>query len=163
MSDTQTQEPTAAAPAAGAPSSSQDAGSNRSDNVAYFAIAFAALAVITAVFSVGLAVRAVQRADKIENSPAAAAGGSSQPVKVALTEFAFTPKAITVAANGSVELTNGGTTSHDFTVAGINSGNIEAGDSKTVSLAGLEPGDYEVICNIPGHKEAGMVASLKIT
>ena len=54
----------------GAPVSFEKA-RERSESIAIFAAVFAAIGVLTSLFAVGLSVRAVQRADSIENPPAA--------------------------------------------------------------------------------------------
>jgi len=40
---------------------------------------------------------------------------------------------------------------------------LAAGESETLDLSSLEPGEYEVICAIPGHADAGMKGTLTIT
>ena len=41
------------------------------------------------------------------------------------------------------------------------SDDIASGDSGTLSVD-AEPGDYGVLCTIPGHAEQGMTGSIKI-
>jgi len=134
---------------------------SKTEAVAIFAIAFAAISILTAVFAVGIAVRAAQKADDIQ-APAGGAAASG-PVKVSLSEFKFTPNEISVPQGGSLEVTNTGTTAHDFKVEGIITNAIEAGDSQLVDLSALTPGTYDVECTIPGHKDSGMTATLTIT
>lgn len=61
-------------------------------------------------------------------------------------------------------VTNPSTAPHQFTVAGngvsYRSPTIKAGASGTYTVKALPPGEYQVICDYPGHKAAGMVAKL---
>jgi plastocyanin len=57
---------------------------------------------------------------------------------------------------------------HQFGIEGngINyqSGNISGGNTTTnLTLRGLPAGEYQIVCNFPGHKEGGMVAKLIVT
>lgn len=92
-------------------------------------------------------------------------GAAATAATVDLTEFALTPATVSVPAGGSLEVTNSGTTQHDLAVTGtaVATSGLDAGDSETLDLSGLEPGDYEISCTIPGHADAGMTGSLKIT
>jgi uncharacterized cupredoxin-like copper-binding protein len=108
--------------------------------------------------------------------PAAAAPALGHNVTATLKEFTVNPSA-TQAAAGRVtfRVTNTGTTTHEFVVlrtkypAGAiplkngradESGNVgETGDlavgkTKSVTL-NLKPGHYALICNLPGHYQAG--------
>lgn len=94
---------------------------------------------------------------------------SAQPVlggpvrlKISAKEFAFTPKILNASA-GLVQfvVTNTGTVEHSFVSdeLKIKSGPIKAGRTVTIT-ANATPGTYKVYCDIPGHKELGMVAAL---
>ena len=101
MSDTKTLDPaTTDAPATGSSRPTEPTEAERSDAVAIFAFVFAAIGVLTSLFAVGLSVRAVQRADSIENPPAAASTGGSA-TEVDLTEFKISPNPVNVASSGS--------------------------------------------------------------
>jgi FtsP/CotA-like multicopper oxidase with cupredoxin domain len=91
-----------------------------------------------------------------------ATGGT---VAVELTEFAITPSAVQVAAGGSVQVTNAGATAHNLTIrdTDIATAELAAGETEEVDLSSLAPGDYEIVCTIPGHADAGMTGTLTIT
>lgn len=135
---------------------------NRAEAIALFAIAFAAISILTAIFAVGIAARAVDRAENMPAAPAGSAGGGDT-VSVTMTDFAFTPEAITVAQGGSIEFVNEANQPHDFHVEGLKTPLISGGDSFVLDVSELEPGTYDVWCDIPGHKDAGMKGSLTIS
>jgi len=87
-----------------------------------------------------------------------APAGDGQAVKVEMSEFKFTMAPAEVKA-GTVtfELVNVGTVEHSFIVEGtsVKSEQIRAGQTVTVQ-ADLAPGTYTAVCDVAGHKEAGM-------
>jgi plastocyanin len=103
----------------------------------------------------------------------AACGGSGQPAgstQVTLSEYKFDPSRLS-AKPGKVEfyLVNSGTTTHDMVIADSSgkvvakSDQVQAGGSKTFSIDNLAAGSYQVYCDLPGHKESGMVGTLTVT
>ncbi len=86
-----------------------------------------------------------------------------------MRDFAFEPRTIQVRA-GTVNfvLTNQGGVEHDFAIPALEAHGeheqhvVRPGQSLTVTLD-LRPGTYEAICTIPGHKEAGMVATVEVS
>lgn len=116
----------------------------------------------------------------------AACGGASGPstsIKVTMTDFAFTPNSFTVPAGQqiSADLTNNGATTHSFVImqAGHDvkthftdadkafiywsQAEVPPGESVKASFtAPTEPGEYQILCDIAGHFEAGMVGKLNV-
>ena len=92
----------------------------------------------------------------------AAALGSGTPVT--LSEYAITPTMIDAVPNSTLAIKNGGTVEHNFAVTGTNKRTpmIKPGTGTTLSLSGLKPGTYTVICEVPGHAGSGMKATLMI-
>ncbi|MGD8402962.1 MAG: plastocyanin/azurin family copper-binding protein [Anaerolineales bacterium] len=109
-------------------------------------------------------------------------GGASTNLRVDLTEFMFNPNDFTVPAGQEItlELSNNGAVTHDFIIMkyGTNVGD-DFGDDDEANIywkAELEPGssgsytftapselgEYQVVCGIPGHYLAGMVATLNV-
>lgn len=114
-----------------------------------------------------------------------ACGGQSSPtisttLNVEMSEFMFNPKNLAVPAGQEITLNlkNNGSVEHDFVIlkkgitaktpfdAEAQKGDIlfearlNSGKSETYTLTLPETGDYEIVCSIPGHLEAGMQASL---
>ncbi len=94
--------------------------------------------------------------------PAQQALGGSAQVKVVAKEFAFAPKAITTPA-GTVQfvVTNTGAIEHTFVIdeLKVKTGPIKPGQTVTIT-ATAKPGTYKFYCDVPGHKEIGMTATL---
>jgi FtsP/CotA-like multicopper oxidase with cupredoxin domain len=119
-------------------------------------------AVILAVLALVFAAVAAFVGDDSDGD--AAPGGGAAAVTVDLSEFALSPAALTVPAGGQLTVTNSGTTAHNLSITGTDlaTADLAAGESETLDLSSLEPGDYEVLCTIPGHKEAGMTGTLTV-
>ena len=96
------------------------------------------------------------------------AAAAPRTVKVKAFEFAYEPKQITVPPGAVVfEVTNTGSIEHTFLIddpakkllgkiAVISPGKTE---KLTVTL---RAGVHTIYCDLAGHREAGMVASLKV-
>lgn len=89
-------------------------------------------------------------------------------VGVVSREFEFEPRPLKAKA-GLVRfhLMNRGTVEYDFAIPALQAHEeheqhlLKPGESEVVELE-LKPGTYEVICTVPGHKEAGMVVTLEV-
>lgn len=96
-------------------------------------------------------------------------GGSvstaAAPVPVSLSEFEIRPEPLTVAAGGSLQVTNAGSQTHNLTVrdADLRTPDLSGGGASTLDVSSLDPGSYEVYCSIPGHEESGMVGTMTVT
>jgi uncharacterized cupredoxin-like copper-binding protein len=115
----------------------------------------------------------------------ASCGGASAPtteLNLTVTDFQFSPSSFTVPAGKEITLniSNSGAVLHNFiimnldTAAGTEFGDedlpnvywtleIPPGDaSSTTFTAPKEPGDYEIVCSIPGHIQAGMNGNMRV-
>jgi uncharacterized cupredoxin-like copper-binding protein len=115
----------------------------------------------------------------------AACGSGNAPstnLSVDMMEFIYNPNDFTVPAGQEItlELSNTGAVVHDFIImnagydVGQNFGDedepnvyfkaeLQPGASETFTFtAPDQPGDYQVVCGIPGHYIAGMVATLHV-
>ena len=129
----------------------------------------AAVVSVTAVASVlalALAIVAVLVANSSDTTAVGTSGGGGgeSTVAVQLAEFSITPKQIEVATGGTLEVSNDGTMVHNIAVRGTDlaTSMLDAGQSESLSLADLAPGTYTVFCEVPGHEQAGMVATLVV-
>ncbi len=93
------------------------------------------------------------------------AGTTTSPgteITVRATEFMFDPNDFDVAAGTPITfvLVNEGVLEHDFTIEEINL-KIETlvGETKEETVT-IPAGDYVIFCSVPGHREAGMTATL---
>jgi uncharacterized cupredoxin-like copper-binding protein len=118
----------------------------------------AALALLTGIVGVGLATRAVVKADDVKT------GGASAPVSVTLDDAAITPEVVTAPLGGSLSVTNAGSGPHNLTVKGedLATDDVSPGGSASLDISALPAGTYTIICSIPGHEAGGMTAELRV-
>lgn len=89
-------------------------------------------------------------------------------IPVTLTDFTIEPRRFKLKA-GKVkfEVTNRGAVDHDFQIPDLEEHHgheqhvLKPGE-RTVLEYDLKPGRYEVICTVPGHREAGMEGTLDV-
>ena len=69
-----------------------------------------------------------------------------------------------VAGDVTFVVKNPSTVAHNFVIEGNGvkaaSKTIGAKKTATLTLKGLAPGEYLIVCTLPGHREAGMIATL---
>jgi len=104
-------------------------------------------------------------------SPEASPAGSPQASPAAsngqtvdLLDIRFEPKNITIAANTDVTftLTNKGVAPHNFSIDQLHiDQDVQPGETKTITVK-APAGTYQFYCNVPGHREAGMVGTLTV-
>jgi uncharacterized cupredoxin-like copper-binding protein/mono/diheme cytochrome c family protein len=94
-----------------------------------------------------------------------AAGEAPAPAtaqNVTSFDIYFEPKEITIPANTDVPFTlpNDGASAHNFSIDELGISIDIAPGATEETVINAPPGTYEYYCNIPGHKEAGMVGTL---
>ncbi len=88
-------------------------------------------------------------------------GGSGGAVPVTLSEFAITGD-LKVAPGGTLAVTNEGTQVHNLIIEdGAGTSDLSSGASENLTVD-VAAGDHVVYCSIPGHREAGMEATLTV-
>jgi len=130
-----------------------------------FLLSLMMLAVIAMVVSIGaIGIVSVAKNGGSSTEGTATPSGSST-VEVTLTEFtiAFSP---TVVPPGNVvfNVHNAGTAQHNLAAVDLNKRTafLESGSHVLLEL-GKVTSDVNVICEIPGHKDSGMKATLKVS
>lgn len=102
-------------------------------------------------------------------------GGSTGPtqppgsIKVTMTEFKFEPSTISVKpGSATFFLVNEGSVAHNMIVLSGDgkrvgaSELVQGGASSTFTVDGLTAGSYRIICDQPGHEQAGMKGTLSV-
>lgn len=109
-------------------------------------------------------------------------GGDGASITVALDDFSFAPGSISATAGTEVTVTvsNIGGIQHSWVLLNAgdevtataeisddrilaSSGDLEPGESGTVSFTAPAAGTYQIVCHIPGHTEAGMTGTLQVS
>ena len=93
---------------------------------------------------------------------------ASPPVRLIAKEFLFDPKDITVGTGEIVFVVkNQGSIEHNLVLASLGEKTvaqiaiIEPGQTREVA-ASLPAGIYAIYCSLPGHRDAGMAATLRV-
>lgn len=129
------------------------------EGLSILAFGAALAAMLLAVFSLGLASRAID-----EHRAIPAGGTVAETITVGLKEFQIGTGPITAPAGTSITVKNNGTTTHDLAIEGSGATpQLQPGDDAQLDLSDLKPGTYTVYCQIPGHRESGMETTLTIT
>lgn len=115
----------------------------------------------------------------------ACSSGPSTEISASMEDFQFSPTEWTVAAGEeiTVELTNDGSVEHEWVIlqSGVNISSeselpeteeelladfvywedeVEPGETKTVTFTAPPAGEYQIVCAIEGHFDAGMEGTL---
>ena len=92
--------------------------------------------------------------------------GTTSDLTMTLTEFKFTPDTLTVKVGERVKVTldnTKGTLKHDIKQADLNIDTaVEAGQKATFEFTPTKVGTFDFVCDVPGHKEAGMVGRIVV-
>jgi uncharacterized cupredoxin-like copper-binding protein len=104
---------------------------------------------------------AAQATPETASEPAAAA----EPVEVVSYDIYFEPDEVTIPADTDVTfvLPNDGVTPHNFSIDALGVDVDQAPGESQEIVINAPAGEYEYYCNVPGHKEAGMVGTLIVT
>ena len=94
------------------------------------------------------------------------AGPALQTIHVSEKEFSITPRAISLPQNGTYafQITNTGAITHAFEIEGhgvkARSGDIQPGQTMTLTVKLSTKGSYDAYCPIDGHRSKGMQATV---
>jgi uncharacterized cupredoxin-like copper-binding protein len=113
----------------------------------------------------GAATPAGSPAEPAAASPTTAGAAAPESVEVVGYDIYFEPKEVTIPANMDVTvmIANDGVAPHNFSIdeLGIDI-DLPAGETQE-TVINAPAGEYEYYCNVPGHKEAGMVGKLIVS
>ena len=118
-------------------------------------------ALLVAVVGFGFGMRAIDESEA-KSVSGGSAGGAAQSMDISLKEFSIDDAS--VAEGGMLQIKNGGSVPHNLVIDGtdLKTGDLNAGDEEMLVLDGVKPGTYTVYCNIAGHRDAGMEATLTV-
>ena len=117
------------------------------------------------VIIAGGAVVAVVIAGALFLATRSGSSSSGPSMRISMTDYAFAPSPIEVSASEArFTIANDGKLPHDFVVPKAGKGTADQlpGTSATLDLRSLEPGTYVVVCDLAGHRAAGMETTLVI-
>ena len=128
----------------------------------FLAVFLSGMALLAAIFGVGLAHRAIDEARSPSGS--GSAEGAPRTASVHLSEFAITPASVEVASGGTLDVHNDGAVPHNLAIECTDfiTPMLDSGQTARLTLAGLAPGTYTIICQVVGHDSAGMRGTLVV-
>ena len=93
-------------------------------------------------------------------------GGSASGGPVAMTEYSFSPESLEVANGDTIAADNEGAVVHNLTLVDgeeelAGTEDVDPGQSGEFEVD-VDPGEYEMICTIPGHADLGMVGDFTV-
>src|SRR3954447_3243538 len=112
---------------------------SRQDGLAIVGVFLGALALLATVFSVGLAARAV---DKANDKGSAAVAATGQTVTVELSEFKIAPAMLSAPVGATLNVVNKGAATHNLTIdnTDLKTADIPGGESTTLDISSLKAG-----------------------
>lgn len=100
----------------------------------------------------------------VAGTPEAAGSPAAANFVIVSRDILFEPAVMTIAAESDVtiSLPNEGFAPHNFSIDELEiSVDLAPGETKEVVI-NAPAGEYEFYCNVPGHREAGMVGTLTV-
>ncbi len=85
--------------------------------------------------------------------------------RVSMTEMAFSPDPIDLPRRDArLVIVNDGRVPHSFVIPELGKGtpDLAAGEAMELDLTAQPAGTYTVLCDIPGHREAGMETTITL-
>jgi len=121
-------------------------------------------AFVVAIVALGIALFGL--GDDASSSASSEGAGSAAPtvIDVELSEWAVTPSMIEVPEGGAtLRVTNKGAMVHNLSIPslGVKTPDLQSGETAEVEVDGAT-GQYDALCEIPGHAASGMTAMVVI-
>ncbi|HJS27605.1 MAG TPA: multicopper oxidase domain-containing protein, partial [Actinomycetota bacterium] len=123
------------------------------------------MVIVSALLVVMLVASACSGDDGSEGEGSAA---RAESIDVSLSEFVIAPGMIHAPAGESLtfNVANDGAAAHTFAVETgsdvLATAELQPGDTATLEVPPLEPGEFRTLCTVSGHEGAGMVGSLMV-
>ncbi|HET9345334.1 MAG TPA: heavy metal translocating P-type ATPase [Candidatus Limnocylindrales bacterium] len=116
-------------------------------------------------YLIGIAAASLLVAGSVMAADRAIDAGATQ-LAVTARDVRFEPPDVHVTAGrfAVLEFTNADPVFHDWEVEGLANVDVPARPGQIAELRFLvdEPGEYEIVCTVPGHAEAGMTGTLVV-
>jgi uncharacterized cupredoxin-like copper-binding protein len=102
--------------------------------------------------------------EQAADEEAGAVPAEASAVTVTSFDIYFEPKEISIPAGTDVTFTlpNDGAAMHNFSIDELDVSIDQAPGSVEEAVINAPPGTHEFYCNVPGHKEAGMIGTLVV-
>jgi plastocyanin len=109
------------------------------------------------------AVSAIGGAALVAYAVLPASDDRPQPVEVSMVDYAFVPDDVRAVPGQHLHLVNDGTVPHSMLIVGLGKGTeLPPGGEADIRLPADSDGTYALVCDLPGHIEAGMTGSITI-
>ena len=105
------------------------------------------------------------RNDDTGGAQAAGGGAAATVIEVSMKDFSFTPAMVEVPSSGAtIRLRNDGSVAHNMKVPslGLTSDLVQPGEAKDFRIPATAAGDYDLMCDQPGHADSGMKGMLMV-
>jgi plastocyanin len=98
------------------------------------------------------------------------AASDSKTFNVSATEFAYTPNTFNAKPGDKLifKVTNKGTVEHTLVIQSLDGStelaklSVQPGETKSLDFTAKDAGIYPIVCDIAGHKAAGMTGTLTV-
>ena len=118
--------------------------------------------IVLPIIAIGL-IAVASDDDDSGSSGSGSAGGTTTSAAIGLSEFAIEGQLTVPAGTVTLDVRNEGAIEHNLVVEGdARTPDLVSGESYQLALGELEPGTYELVCDIPGHEDSGMFANLTV-
>jgi len=87
---------------------------------------------------------------------------SAKEISMVSGNLFFNPESITLTKDQPVIIAFQNAGTHTFTIDELNVNIPLRGSSPTVEFTPIKSGTFEYYCSVPGHREGGMIGSLKV-
>jgi FtsP/CotA-like multicopper oxidase with cupredoxin domain len=122
----------------------------------WFAVCMALGALVLGVFGLR---------DDDSGGAQAAAGGGATVIDVSMADFSFSPSMVEIPTSGAtLRLHNDGSVAHNMKIPalGLTSDLVQPGGSAEFRIGPTAAGDYDLLCDQPGHADSGMKGMLMV-